>query len=91
MANLREASKDTWIGNGTIEHINAGSLQRIADATEAMSKNYVGLQSTCDWYKKNYREEQERRQKLERRLNSLKGYITRLKKAAAVKETDEQD
>jgi hypothetical protein len=38
MATLREASKQKWTSKNTIEHINAGSLQRIADATEAMAK-----------------------------------------------------
>ena len=37
MATLKELSKQTFDGDSSIDHINAGSLQRIADATEIMS------------------------------------------------------
>lgn len=66
----------------SIEAINAGSLQRIADATELMARNYQQLQNDLDRYKRWYDEECERRKQLERRVNSLKGVITKLRKVA---------
>ena len=35
MADFRGDSREVWTSAKTVEHINAGSLQRIADATEA--------------------------------------------------------
>jgi vacuolar-type H+-ATPase subunit H len=37
---LREISKHEFDSNNTIEHINGGSLQRIADACEKMAVNF---------------------------------------------------
>ena len=81
MATFKDSSKQSWTSAGSVEHINAGSLQRIADAAEAMAKNHVQLQSELDRYKRHYEEQRDARYHAERRINSLKGVITRLKKA----------
>ena len=38
--NMRELSRKEFTSNGTVEHINCGSLQRIADALEKVAINY---------------------------------------------------
>lgn len=43
MSSQREASKKEWKSNDTIEDLNSGSLQRIADATETMAKGFSGI------------------------------------------------
>ena len=48
MATLKESSVKNWTSNRTIEHINAGSLQRIADAWESTAKSLVELIDTRD-------------------------------------------
>jgi hypothetical protein len=80
MANLRESSEREWESSQSTEHINAGSLQRIADATEAMAENYIELQNDRDRNFRWYKNEHELRRKLERQNSSLRGVITRLKK-----------
>lgn len=80
MANQREDSKKDWLSKSTIEEINAGSLQRIADASEKMATNYTQLQNDLALYKKWYFERGERLQKLERRISALRGVITKLKR-----------
>jgi hypothetical protein len=80
----RSHSKDNY-GNlnkdaATLEQINTGSLQRIADATEAMAQNFVKLQNDYEYMRKsrdNYREDYRTAQ---RQITALKGHITRLKK-----------
>ena len=84
MGNFRQASKDhNWTSSDSTEHINAGSLQRIADATEMMAKNYVNMQQERDNYQKWYRERGLRIDELQRSKASLRGQITKLKKALA--------
>lgn len=84
MANMRELSKQNFISSkgNTIEAINCGSLQRIADATELMSKNYVRLQKDKEYYQKAYFEKREQSERLYRQISALKGAITKLKKKA---------
>ena len=82
MATLRELSKQNFTSStgNTHEAISAGALQRIADATEMMAKNYASLQEDRDRYRRWYNEEVERRAKLQRQITALKGVITKLKK-----------
>jgi hypothetical protein len=68
-------------GGVSLDQMNAGSLQRIADATEMMAQNHIRLQSDLAQYKRWYNEEREQNRHLERRIRSLKGVITRLRKA----------
>jgi len=84
MANLRELSKQNFeSANGnTLEAIGAGSLQRIADATELMAKNYLQLQTDRELYKRWYNESKAQKEKLYRQISALKGVITKLKKRA---------
>lgn len=61
------------------EQIQIGCLQRIADATETMAKNYAQLITDRDRYQRWYSEEKERRQAAERSINTYKGVVTKLK------------
>lgn len=81
--NYREISKTNWIpsdGKPTTENVMAGSLQRIADASEKMASNFTQLQADRDLYKRWYEEGRTRISKLENVNRSLRGHITRLKK-----------
>lgn len=80
MASQREASKKEWTSRDTLEEVNAGSLQRIADATEKMASNYTQLQNNLDWEKKANKGLLETCERLRRRNQALRGVITKLKK-----------
>lgn len=78
---MRELSRSRWTSSGSsLDHINCGSLLRIADATELMAKNYQELINDRDRFKRWYNDEQTRRYRLERRIASLRGVITRMKR-----------
>lgn len=62
------------------KYIGLGFLLRITEAVEAMAENHKELIEERDHYETWFREEVHRRQKLERRISALKGYITKLKK-----------
>lgn len=81
MATFRGSSKENWESAKSTEHINAGSLQRIADACELMASNYLRLQNDLDLNRRWHREEQSLRRKRDRQIAALRGVITRLKKA----------
>lgn len=79
--NNRDKSRSEWNSSqSTLEAINSGSLQRIADATEKMASNYTQLQNDLDLYKRWYNDESEQNKKLTKQISSLKGIITKLKK-----------
>lgn len=84
MTSLREASTNSWRANApaSIEQINAGSLQRIADATEVMARRHNELLAEVGMYKRLMERERERRQHAERRIAALKGVVTKLKASA---------
>lgn len=86
MTTLREASRKDWTGKDTLQDINAGSLQRIADAAEKMALRYAELIEQRDRYKSMYVERGEAIARLERRLVAAKGQITKLRKQAVSKE-----
>lgn len=69
-------------GELTIEQIQTGAMLRMADASEKMASNYTQLQNDCDWYRQKYRKKNEEIEHLNRRITSLKGVITKLKKQA---------
>lgn len=83
---LIEHSRTEWTPKGDDgsypgnERVTIGCLQRIANATELMSKNYVAMQNDLERYKRWYNDEQNRRKKLERSNAALSGHIKRLKK-----------
>ena len=87
---LRKLSKKTWIGDGTLELINAGSLQRIADATELMATNYTRLQADLEFYKALAAERDDTIGRIWRSLAAQKGQVTRLRNKLAAFQ-DEQD
>lgn len=80
MTTFRERSIAQWTGNPTVENINAGSLQRIADACERMAGNYIALQNERDRYKRWYQEALQNREAAERRASALRGVITKMKR-----------
>jgi hypothetical protein len=80
---LREISKDIFSTNGqvpSLEHVNAGSLQRIADALEKVSANYNYLLSEKERYKKWYEQECNNVKSRDRVISALRGQITKLKR-----------
>lgn len=82
MKTLRDCSRQDWTTpSGEIAHTNAGSLQRIADATEKIALNYESLlherKMACD--SRDYWKA--RAMTWERRCRGLRGHITRLKGA----------
>jgi len=79
--NQREASRKEWTASGTLEEINAGSLQRIADATEKMAASYDALRNDRDLYRRWYDEGRARSHRLELRIRALRGVITRMKRS----------
>jgi hypothetical protein len=80
MANLKDLSKGNYdIKENSFEAINAGSLQRIADAAEMMAKNYIQLKNELDRYKRWYQAEVEKNKTLSHSNAGLKGQITKLK------------
>lgn len=85
MGTFKEESKRDFSprpGEGpTIDQVQVGCLQRIADATERMATNFLELQRDVGMYKKWYNEEVARSQALSRKLNALRGVVTKLKKA----------
>lgn len=80
MRTFRDTSRKDWKSDDTIEHINAGSLQRIAAATEEMAKSFLALQGELSGYKQWYEEERDSRRRLTRTVTALRGVITRMKR-----------
>lgn len=81
--NMKEASRGSWSASNppTLENINVGSLQRIADATETIAQNYGKLIRERDQAIKERDYERQETKFLEHRIRSLRGVITRLKNA----------
>ena len=80
MATMRDDSRGSWTCLSTTESIKAGSLQRIADATEKMAASYDNLRTDRDYYKREHAERGATIAILERRLAALRGVITKLKR-----------
>jgi len=79
---MRDSSRKEWSGNETIERINAGSLQRIADATELMAKNHAALIADADYYKRRCSSLEDDIACIERSRAAYKAWVTRLKRIA---------
>lgn len=81
---LREVSKlqlsVNKSDNFTYEEINTGSMLRIADAVETVSRRYSDLLSEVEQQKRTTEYYRQRLQKMERRVNALRGVITRMKR-----------
>ena len=77
---FRELSKTKWIAKTEDrEAIRLGCMLRIADATEAMSKNHIQLQSDYDYMKKSRDYYRNQYHLSEKRIAAYKGHTTRLK------------
>lgn len=81
MSNFREDSKKYWTSNTSVEHINAGSLQRIADAMELSCKNREQLERDYAYMRKARDSERECNRRLARSNAAFRGVIKRMKKA----------
>ena len=87
---FRARSREDWFPGeapkGTepisVEKIKLGAILRIADAVETMAERYQILIEERDQYARVWKEEQERRRHSERRIASLHGFITRMRRAA---------
>lgn len=79
MSTFKELSNQNFNGTASIEHINAGSLQRIADAAEKMAGNYIKLQNDLEWSKKRCNELEGRISIRDKHISALRGQITKLK------------
>lgn len=80
---FKDQSKLDWQVRGdlpiTNEQIQIGCLQRIADATEVMAKNYIELFAEKEKFRRWYQDERDWRESLERSLRTHKGNYTRVK------------
>lgn len=77
----RELSKNINWGsdsNPTLEQINAGSLLRIADAVEKMTKSFDNLRMDRDYWKGRAEDWESKAGRLSRKIAGLRGYITRI-------------
>ncbi len=84
MKTLREHSRTGWTApdGATIEQINAGSLQRIADATEKMAASYDALREDRDRYQRFYKDGVLAIERRDLQISALKGVITKMRKKA---------
>lgn len=81
MSTLRESSKSAWNSGNTVGDINAGSLQRIADAVERMARSWTELEEERDRYRRWWKEEQSKVRNLERSVSGFRGEITKMKRS----------
>lgn len=80
MTDFREASKQRWTSNTSVEHINAGSLQRIADAMELSCKDREKLERDYLLMRRWRDEAKACSERLARSNAALRGVIKRMKK-----------
>ena len=78
--NQREKSREDFTAESSYESINSGSLQRIADACEKMAASYDSVRNDRDLYKRWYEERGRAIDYLNKRIASLRGVITKMKK-----------
>lgn len=80
---LKTLSKKNYIStfdsNPSIDELNLGCMQRIANATELMSKNYLELQRVLERYQQWYKNERERNERLNKTITNLERVKTRYK------------
>lgn len=84
IGDTREFSRREWSTANTLDSVNAGSLQRIADATENMAAGWIALTADRDRYKSSYEDERDHyrayRKKADAQIRALKGVIAKMKK-----------
>uniref|UniRef100_UPI0039EDFC98 hypothetical protein n=1 Tax=Bordetella sputigena TaxID=1416810 RepID=UPI0039EDFC98 len=85
MNNIRDISKQNFTSQdgNTLQAINAGSLQRIADATERMAQRHTELIRERDNYQRWYQQEEQAHARTSRRLRAARGTVTKLRKQLA--------
>ena len=80
----KDESRKNWgidaVSKPDRDQLKLGCLQRIADATEAMAKNFLELQASEKHYRECYHRAIARERMLERRVAGLKGVITKMKR-----------
>lgn len=79
MATLRDDSKGQWTSEHSLSAISAGSLQRIADAAEAMARNHNDLLREVEQLKGLVEYWSDEATGRARTIAGLRGYIARLK------------
>lgn len=85
---LIELSRQTWTAeNPNLEHINAGSLQRIAAATEKMAERHTELIRQRDSFERAAEHWRGKADDKDRRIAALKGEITKLRKKLAAQQS----
>ena len=80
---LRESSREEQTPSNrivTLEVIQVGALQRIADAVELMAQSYKALINDRDYYKRRFDGELKTAKSLSKSVSALKGVITKMKK-----------
>lgn len=74
MADFKDSSRGSWTSGSTVEHINAGSLQRIADAAERQAKAVERISSwavtLANLYKQQAKRERTKRLAAEKKLRA---------------------
>jgi hypothetical protein len=78
--NLKDASKGEWNHDRSIETINAGSFQRIADALEKVAMDRIQLERDLKYQRERAERALSNERHASRRIAALQGYITKLKK-----------
>ncbi len=88
MSTNREVSRKEWLASevASIEQINSGSLQRIADGVELVSKNYQALINERDYWRRRTVDGEEGIARLRRSYSALKANFTRRKSRTKSKE-----
>lgn len=83
----KDESRKNWYREDAIldAEIKLGAILRIADATEAMAKNYTALIAERDRLKRWYESEQARCQLLNRSNAALRGCLKRAKASERTK------
>lgn len=75
MATHREDSKKEWTSRSTVEDINSGSLQRIADAIEKMSVSYTAILNDARMWERACHRERDKNLTLKRILRQMKNKL----------------
>jgi predicted RNase H-like nuclease (RuvC/YqgF family) len=78
---IRDISKTGFIPeitNHAFQVILAGSIQRIADATEKTAASFIDLKDRIDYYEHQIKEKNQEIENLKNTNRTLKGHVTRL-------------
>lgn len=85
--NIKTMSRKEWSHDAnSLEAINAGSLQRIADATEKMAQRHTELIRQRDDFERSANYWRGQSDQKDFNIRSLKGQVTKLRKKLAAAE-----